>query len=56
VDYAVELHRGLGPGLLETVYEVTLARWSVGGFASSGRLASLSSIAARRLTKAFGQI
>jgi GxxExxY protein len=26
VDYAVELHRGLGPGLLETVYEVTLAR------------------------------
>jgi GxxExxY protein len=26
VDCAVELHRNLGPGLLETVYEVTLAR------------------------------
>jgi GxxExxY protein len=26
VDSAVELHRDLGPGLLETVYEVTLAR------------------------------
>ena len=26
VDCAVELHRDLGPGLLETVYEVTLAR------------------------------
>ena len=26
VDGAVELHRDLGPGLLETVYEVTLAR------------------------------
>ncbi len=26
VDSAVELHRALGPGLLETVYEVTLAR------------------------------
>jgi GxxExxY protein len=26
VDSAVELHRNLGPGLLETVYEVTLAR------------------------------
>ncbi len=26
VDCAVDLHRGLGPGLLETVYEVTLAR------------------------------
>ena len=26
VDCAVHLHRGLGPGLLETVYEVTLAR------------------------------
>ena len=26
VDSAVDLHRNLGPGLLETVYEVTLAR------------------------------
>ncbi|HOW66390.1 MAG TPA: GxxExxY protein [Candidatus Paceibacterota bacterium] len=26
VDCAIELHRDLGPGLLETVYEVTLAR------------------------------
>jgi len=26
VDCAVELHRNLGPGLLETVYEATLAR------------------------------
>ena len=26
VDCAVELHRNLGPGLLETVFEVTLAR------------------------------
>ena len=26
VDCAVRLHRDLGPGLLETVYEVTLAR------------------------------
>ena len=26
VDCAVQLHRALGPGLLETVYEVTLAR------------------------------
>jgi hypothetical protein len=26
VDCAVELHRNLEPGLLETVYEVTLAR------------------------------
>jgi GxxExxY protein len=26
VDSAVELHRNLGPGLLESVYEVTLAR------------------------------
>ncbi len=26
VDSAVYLHRSLGPGLLETVYEVTLAR------------------------------
>lgn len=26
VDCAVELHRNLGPGLLETVYEVALAR------------------------------
>jgi GxxExxY protein len=26
VDSAVDLHRHLGPGLLETVYEVTLAR------------------------------
>ncbi len=26
VECAIELHRGLGPGLLETVYEVTLAR------------------------------
>lgn len=26
VDCAVHLHRSLGPGLLETVYEVTLAR------------------------------
>jgi len=26
VDCALELHRNLGPGLLETVYEVTLAR------------------------------
>ena len=26
VDAALELHRDLGPGLLETVYEVTLAR------------------------------
>jgi len=25
VDCAIELHRALGPGLLETVYEVTLA-------------------------------
>lgn len=25
-DCALELHRNLGPGLLETVYEVTLAR------------------------------
>ena len=26
MDSAVDLHRNLGPGLLETVYEVTLAR------------------------------
>jgi GxxExxY protein len=26
VDCALDLHRNLGPGLLETVYEVTLAR------------------------------
>ncbi len=26
IDCAVELHRDLGPGLLESVYEVTLAR------------------------------
>lgn len=26
IDCALELHRNLGPGLLETVYEVTLAR------------------------------
>lgn len=26
VDSALDLHRNLGPGLLETVYEVTLAR------------------------------
>lgn len=26
VDCAIQLHRALGPGLLETVYEVTLAR------------------------------
>ena len=26
VDCAVHLHQNLGPGLLETVYEVTLAR------------------------------
>ena len=26
VDNAIHLHRALGPGLLETVYEVTLAR------------------------------
>ncbi len=26
VDSAVELHRNLGPGLLESVYEVTLSR------------------------------
>ena len=26
VDSAIYLHRSLGPGLLETVYEVTLAR------------------------------
>ncbi len=26
VDAAVRLHRDLGPGLLETVYEVVLAR------------------------------
>jgi len=26
VDCAVDLHQDLGPGLLETVYEVTLAR------------------------------
>ena len=26
VASAIHLHRGLGPGLLETVYEVTLAR------------------------------
>ncbi len=26
VDCAVQLHKDLGPGLLETVYEVTLAR------------------------------
>ena len=26
VDYAVHLHQDLGPGLLEIVYEVTLAR------------------------------
>jgi GxxExxY protein len=26
LDCALELHRNLGPGLLETVYEVTLAR------------------------------
>ena len=26
VDCAVQLHRDLGPGLLETLYEVTLAR------------------------------
>ena len=26
VDSAINLHRSLGPGLLETVYEVTLAR------------------------------
>lgn len=28
VDCAVPLHQGLGPGLLESVYEVTLARKS----------------------------
>ena len=27
VDCAIQLHRALGPGLLETVYEVTLARY-----------------------------
>ena len=26
VDAAVRVHRGLGPGLLETVYEVVLAK------------------------------
>lgn len=26
VDSAVRLHQALGPGLLETVYEITLAR------------------------------
>ena len=26
VDAAIQLHRALGPGLLESVYEVTLAR------------------------------
>ena len=26
VDCAVQLHQALGPGLFETVYEVTLAR------------------------------
>ena len=26
VDCAIQLHRALGPGLLETVYEVTLSR------------------------------
>ena len=26
VDEFIHLHRALGPGLLETVYEVTLAR------------------------------
>jgi GxxExxY protein len=26
VDECIQLHRGLGPGLLESVYEVTLAR------------------------------
>ncbi|MCC6578906.1 MAG: GxxExxY protein [Phycisphaeraceae bacterium] len=26
VDCAIQLHRDMGPGLLETVYEVTLAR------------------------------
>lgn len=25
VDTAIQIHRGLGPGLLETVYEVVLA-------------------------------
>ena len=39
VDCAVELHRDLGPGLQETVYEVTLARaleerGQVGGWAT----------------------
>lgn len=27
VDCAIQLHRALGPGLLETVYEVVLARY-----------------------------
>lgn len=26
VDAAIEVHRGLGPGLLETVYELVLAK------------------------------
>ncbi|MEZ5277267.1 MAG: GxxExxY protein [Opitutaceae bacterium] len=26
IDAAIDLHRGLGPGLLESIYEVTLAR------------------------------
>jgi GxxExxY protein len=26
VDECIQLHRGLGPGLLESVYEVTLVR------------------------------
>jgi PD-(D/E)XK nuclease superfamily len=45
VDCAVELHRDLGPGLLETVYELTLARaLELRGLHVNGRLASLSSI------------
>jgi hypothetical protein len=47
-DCTLELHRDLGPGLLETVYELTWpGQWSFGVCMSSGRLASLSGIRAR---------
>lgn len=40
MDSVVELHRNLGPGLLETVYEVTLARsWERRGLAVQRQVA-----------------
>jgi len=31
VDAALKVHRALGPGLLESVYEIVLASWSNAG-------------------------